>query len=106
MSKPSDKRIDKRIIGIMCVIAMAATAIVVMAFWGGGFGGSSGKKGNLYLALVLAVPAVVLVLPLLVFAIRRTRVKVRKPLHPCAECGYELRGIRTGMCPECGHRYC
>ena len=98
------KRIDKRLIGIVCVIAAAAVAIIVIAFWGGGFGGG-GKKGSLSLALLLAVPAAVIMFPIIVYAIAQTRVRVRKPLHPCAECGYELRGIRTGTCPECGNKY-
>lgn len=97
------KRIDKRILGIMCVIGVAAVAIILIAFWG--FGGNSGKKGDLSFALLLTVPAAVLMFPIIVYAIARTRVRVRKPLHPCAECGYELRGIGTGMCPECGTKY-
>ena len=28
----------------------------------------------------------------------------RYPLHRCQQCGYDLTGNTSGVCPECGHR--
>ncbi len=34
---------------------------------------------------------------------RRRRVR-RQALHPCSQCGYDLQGNESGVCPECGER--
>lgn len=91
---------------IVCAIGVAVIAIVGTAIWGSGVfsSGNGGKKGDLRVALWLSVPAVILVLPFIVYAIRRSlaRVQVRRAIHPCPECGYELRGLKSKVCPECG----
>jgi RNA polymerase subunit RPABC4/transcription elongation factor Spt4 len=30
--------------------------------------------------------------------------KLKKPLHTCRHCGYDLAGLPEPICPECGHR--
>lgn len=30
---------------------------------------------------------------------------VRRPLHACEACGYDLRGVVGEVCPECGARH-
>ena len=101
------KRVDKRVIWIVCAIGAAVIAIVGTAVWSSGllnFGASGGKKADLKMALWLSIPAAILVLPFIVYAMRRAlaRVRVRRAIHPCPECGYELRGIVSKVCPECG----
>jgi hypothetical protein len=39
-----------------------------------------------------------------VWLIKLARQRLRKLPHQCRECGYDLRGNLSGVCPECGTR--
>lgn len=66
---------------------------------------SSGDYRHTWLVFPFWLPTVFLIgcaiTPLLTGPIRRWR-RVRKGL--CIYCGYDLRGSRNGICPECGGR--
>jgi hypothetical protein len=61
---------------------------------GSGGGGSSRTVavGTWPLAACTTIPTVVL------SRLRRTRL----PVNACRNCGYDLTGNVTGVCPECG----
>jgi hypothetical protein len=57
-----------------------------------------------FLSLPVVAPILILVLP----GIRRRQVlKFRRRRHVtrCDECGYDLKGNLSGVCPECGTRF-
>jgi hypothetical protein len=53
---------------------------------------------------VLIVAGVAILLPIAFFvsARRRRRSLERERLGLCSRCGYDLRGTRHDLCPECG----
>ena len=61
-----------------------------------------GVPGQL-LAIVLAAAAVLVGAAVVVFLIRKARLRRRKlrAFDPCQRCGFDLRAT-TGPCPECG----
>ncbi len=54
---------------------------------------------NGHVKIPLYIPTLILLLPPLVVAWRRSR---RIPDHACQGCRYDLRGTQSAMCPECG----
>jgi hypothetical protein len=43
-----------------------------------------------------------LLLPAAAAAVRREQVRQRQKAGLCTQCGYDLKGNRSGVCPECG----
>ena len=52
--------------------------------------------------LILALPAVAALIVLIVIAVRRSRRQGSADGGTCGKCGYNVRGIGSTTCPECG----
>ena len=57
------------------------------------------SNGSRTITIALYIPFLAIGIPTAVFFIRNRR---RFPPGHCAECGYNLTGNVSGMCPECG----
>jgi hypothetical protein len=60
--------------------------------------------GNVYWAMPLYVPFVLVGLPTCILFYRDRRSVRWAGTGRCVECGYDLAGNTTGACPECGQR--
>lgn len=61
-----------------------------------------GYPGERWIVLPLIVPLSLAVLGYLPFVTMRMRL--RKRIHACARCGYDLFRLGSSICPECGSR--
>ncbi len=61
--------------------------------------GLSGRTPKLWLATSLVLVAIAVAFQI---AYRQERRRRSGRSRPCVNCGYDLRGNRSGTCPECG----
>lgn len=57
------------------------------------------------LALITVIVGVILVLIIIRFGRLSHRLQLRSSENQCLNCGYNLTGNVSGICPECGTRY-
>lgn len=94
------QRLEALFLGIYCLALLIGISFVLPRYFGhrqhhvAGFG--------YILAFFFAMPIV------LVFwgmSRRQARIEFRRKNGMCLNCGYDLRGNSTGLCPECGEPF-
>lgn len=81
----------RRMVGFFLIFSIACFA-----------GSSFLVKDSVPSALVLFVICVVYVWAALGTALEWPGFRVQRPEDECPECGYNLTGNKSGICPECG----